>query len=58
MTEETTSLLDGDNHIRIVDWDGDDDPQNPLNWPERQKWAHVSVMALLTFLVYVLCFPV
>ena len=21
-----------------VTWDGDDDPENPQNWPKRKKW--------------------
>lgn len=23
----------------LVTWDGDDDPENPKNWPIRRKWA-------------------
>jgi len=35
----------------IVDWEGPDDPTNPINWPSRKRWAHaitVSVLALIT----------
>lgn len=34
----------------IVDWDGPDDPQNPINWSEKLKWANVAVIASVTFL--------
>ena len=34
----------------IVDWDGPDDPKNPINWPEKLKWANVAVIAAITFL--------
>lgn len=34
----------------IVDWDGPDDPQNPINWSEKLKWANVAVIASITFL--------
>ncbi|USP79729.1 uncharacterized protein yc1106_07003 [Curvularia clavata] len=35
----------------IVDWDGPDDPENPLNWPAKKKWmliANVSFMTLIS----------
>ena len=34
----------------IVDWDGPDDPKNPMNWSEKLKWANVFVIASITFL--------
>lgn len=37
----------------IVDWDGPDDPQNPVNWSEKLKWANVAVIASITFLTQV-----
>lgn len=35
----------------IVDWDGENDAANPLNWPNGRRWAHaimVSILALVT----------
>lgn len=35
----------------VVDWDGAEDPENPMNWPESKKWiavGTVSVMSLVT----------
>lgn len=32
----------------IVDWDGPDDPENPMNWPASKKWKLISVLALVT----------
>lgn len=32
---------------KIVDWDGPDDPANPLNWPSRKRWAHIIMVSLL-----------
>ena len=37
----------------VVDWDGPDDPQNPVNWSEKLKWANVAVIASITFLTWV-----
>ncbi|KAM0268907.1 hypothetical protein ACHAQH_009868 [Verticillium albo-atrum] len=33
----------------IVDWDGPDDPANPMNWPDKQKWFNIALISLLTF---------
>ena len=38
----------------IVDWDGPDDPKNPVNWSEHLKWANVAVIASITFLTQVI----
>ena len=32
-------------------WDGEDDPHNPMNWSMTKKWAHVSIVSLITFVV-------
>ena len=37
----------------IVDWDGPDDPKNPINWSEKLKWANVAVISSITFLTQV-----
>lgn len=34
----------------IVDWDGPDDPENPMNWPEKKKWLNVAVLSILTII--------
>ncbi|KAK2463962.1 hypothetical protein APHAL10511_004013 [Amanita phalloides] len=34
----------------IVDWDGPDDPTNPLNWTYRKKWAATIIVSLFTFI--------
>ncbi|EEY21521.1 benomyl/methotrexate resistance protein [Verticillium alfalfae VaMs.102] len=33
----------------LVDWDGPDDPENPMNWHDRQKWLNIGLISLLTF---------
>ena len=37
----------------VVWWDSDEDAANPLNWASTQKWSHIAIVSLLTFLVYV-----
>lgn len=34
----------------VVDWDGDDDPTNPRNWPESKRWAHVVIVSILALI--------
>ena len=33
----------------VVGWDGENDPENPLNWSKRKKWNHVAIVALINF---------
>jgi hypothetical protein len=34
----------------IVDWDGPNDPENPLNWPTSKKVTAIGVVSLITLL--------
>lgn len=36
----------------IVDWDGPDDPENPLNWTAKKKVTATISIALITLLTY------
>lgn len=36
----------------IVDWDGPNDPENPLNWTKRKKVNATVSIALITLLTY------
>lgn len=38
-------------------WDGDNDPENPKNWPEAKKWGMVIVLSFITFLTSVNLLP-
>ncbi|CAN3373487.1 hypothetical protein DIURU_003043 [Diutina rugosa] len=38
--------------VILVTWDGDDDPENPRNWPVKQKAFFVVQIAFLTMSVY------
>ena len=33
----------------IVDWDGPDDPTNPMNWPPWKVKAHIFLVSAITF---------
>lgn len=51
--EETTQQDDIPRDPNIVDWDGPDDPENPLNWTAKRKVTATVSIALITFLTYV-----
>ena len=34
----------------IVDWDGPDDPENPLNWSSSKKLVAMTIVSLVTML--------
>ncbi len=34
----------------IVNWDGPDDPENPLNWSSSKKFGPISMVSLITML--------
>jgi len=37
----------------VVNWDGPDDPENPLNWAPRRKWTNIFLLAIITTLTFV-----
>ena len=34
----------------VVNWEGPDDPKNPMNWSSRLKWGNIAVISSITFL--------
>lgn len=34
----------------LVTWNGPSDPENPQNWPFRQKFAAVAIVSTITFI--------
>lgn len=43
--------VDDDTHI--IDFDGEGDPKDPLNWSKFYKWSMVILISLLSLVVYV-----
>lgn len=35
----------------VVQWNGPDDPENPMNWPRNKKWACTFALGFVTFCV-------
>jgi MFS transporter, DHA1 family, multidrug resistance protein len=44
-------LACADQVTHIVGWDGEDDPQNPMNFPRSKKWIMTMSLAAITFCV-------
>ncbi|KAJ4266083.1 hypothetical protein NW762_004057 [Fusarium torreyae] len=34
----------------VVDWDGENDPENPMHWPNSKKWTNIATVSILTIL--------
>jgi hypothetical protein len=39
--------------LKVVDWDGPDDPEKPLNWPRSKKNQILGAVCLMRFTTYV-----
>ncbi|KAJ6786178.1 hypothetical protein PWT90_00740 [Aphanocladium album] len=46
----TTTLPVTDLHNGIVGWEGQDDPEMPLNWPAAKKWTGAILLSIMTFM--------
>jgi len=44
---------DSTSSLVVVDWDGPDDPEKPLNWSRAKKRAIISSVCLMRFTTYV-----
>jgi hypothetical protein len=42
--EKEPAVTDAEHDPDIVDWDGETDPENPLNWSPRKKWYADSIL--------------
>lgn len=53
MVDDLDQAITTDHHAnsKIVDWDGPDDPDNPMNWPTRKKWMITISLGMLTWVV-------
>jgi len=38
--------------VIIIDFDTNDDPENPITWPQTYKWCLVALLAFMSFTVY------
>jgi hypothetical protein len=45
-----TNLEKTPKDTNVVDWDGPEDPANPINWPLAKKIAAISIVSLITML--------
>jgi hypothetical protein len=49
-SEYEEPLSNSEEDPNVVWWDGENDPQNPLNWSSFAKWGAVAVVSGVTFL--------
>ena len=52
LQKENVSSADVDSAVdpNIVDWDGPNDPMNPMNWPGWKIKVHIFLISAITFL--------
>ena len=51
-TSADESSLTASDVASVVDWDGPDDPNNPMNWPSSRKWITIGLISFNTFNAY------
>lgn len=44
--------LQTSDEVGLIDWDGPNDQQNPLNWPNSRKWIAIGLVSFNTFNTY------
>jgi hypothetical protein len=47
---QNTSLGGDAPDPNLVGWNGEDDPEKPLNWSGKKKWQNAGLIAAMTFL--------
>lgn len=47
-SSSTGTMVDEPTDPNVIDWDGPDDPEHPLNWSKTQKNLHLLVVSLFT----------
>ena len=52
--ENADNAVQGPQKSNVVDWDGLNDPTNPLNWPKSIRIGHVALVSIITLIAYVL----
>ncbi|SPC65758.1 probable FLR1 - Putative H+ antiporter involved in multidrug resistance [Ustilago sp. UG-2017b] len=50
--ESAPNDMNDDSHPYLIDWNGPNDPDNPLNWSMARKYFVTFLLCLLTFSVY------
>ncbi|KAH8431505.1 MFS transporter [Aspergillus melleus] len=50
LEKSRTARSDRSRDPTLVTWDGPDDPENPKNWPAKNKWAAVVTVSFFTFI--------
>ena len=47
-SSSTGTMVDEPTDPNVVDWDGPDDPEHPLNWSKTRKNLHLVIVSLFT----------
>ena len=47
-TLENQATSDPNQQMNLVDWDGPEDPANPLFWSNRKKWLNIGIISVIS----------
>lgn len=47
------NVVAGDD-VRIIDFDSDDNPEDPLNWTQFYKWSMVILISFMSLVVWIM----
>lgn len=50
ITEAESSHTKSEEDSNLVDWNGDDDPENPRNWSDGTKMVHVATVSIFVLI--------
>jgi hypothetical protein len=50
MESDKVNMNSDPNRVELVDWDGEDDPENPQNWPTLWKWGNIGLISMITII--------
>lgn len=50
VVDERIDEIEMNKDTNLVDWNGLDDPEKPLNWNLKRKWTNLALIAVLTLL--------
>lgn len=48
--DKAKGIEETEQNRNVVDWDGPDDPENPLNWSQAKKWANIATISSITLI--------
>lgn len=49
-SEEKAATTTNPQDPYLIDWDGESDPKNPMNWSKSSRYTHVAIVSAITMI--------